>query len=69
MPGLRARIHRNPVLRRNVTVTGSCTPLASSDFTGWHQVSSPETGYAFHTRLTHSLKVAQAPHRMAEASA
>lgn len=33
---------------------------------GITQVSQPESGYAFHTRLTHSLKVAQVAQRIAQ---
>lgn len=33
---------------------------------GITQVSAPEVGHAFHTRLTHSLKVAQVARRLAE---
>lgn len=33
---------------------------------GITQVSPPESGYAFHTRLTHSLKVAQVAQRIAQ---
>ena len=63
------RAEENPPESRTEAQRDRDRILYSSAFQrlgGITQVSSPESGYAFHTRLTHSVKVAQVAQRIAQ---